>query len=100
MNASEATVTNAIDINTLCGGHLRLVPGQYRVTPDRQGGAELVRIDSKQQSLFKKVRPSRKGAVLDTPGSVPEDATDGMSDNAPCELKGGRRIFASKHLRE
>ena len=48
MNALEATITNAIDINTLGGGHLRLMPGQYRVTPDRQGGAELVRIDAQQ----------------------------------------------------
>jgi hypothetical protein len=48
MNAIEATITNTIDINTLGGGHLRLMPGQYRVTPDRQGGAELVRIDLKR----------------------------------------------------
>ena len=48
MKAIEATITNAIDINTVGGGHLRLMPGQYRVTPDRMGGAELVRIDEQQ----------------------------------------------------
>jgi hypothetical protein len=48
MKAIEATITNVIDINTVGGGHLRLMPGQYRVTPDRMGGAELVRIDVQQ----------------------------------------------------
>ncbi len=48
MKAIEATITNAIDINTVGGGHLRLMPGQYRVTPDRMGGAQLVRIDVQQ----------------------------------------------------
>ena len=50
MKAIEATIANAIDINTVGGGHLRLMPGQYRVTPDRQGGAELVRIDVQSAS--------------------------------------------------
>jgi hypothetical protein len=48
MNSFEAKLTNPIDINTIAGGHFRLMPGQYRVSPDRQGGAELVRIDAKQ----------------------------------------------------
>jgi hypothetical protein len=50
MNAIEATIAKAIDINTVGGGHLRLMPGHYRVTPDRQGGAELVRIDVQSAS--------------------------------------------------
>jgi hypothetical protein len=39
MNSFEAKITNPIDINTIAGGHFRLMPGQYRVTPDRQGGS-------------------------------------------------------------
>jgi hypothetical protein len=36
MNSFEAKLTNPIDINTIAGGPFRLMPGQYRVTPDRQ----------------------------------------------------------------
>ena len=63
MNAIEATITNAIDINTLGGGHLRLMPGQYRVTPDRQGGAELVRIDLKQPTFPIRLTPVQWGIL-------------------------------------
>ena len=63
MNAIEATITNAIDINTLGGGHLRLMPGQYRVTPDRQGGAELVRIDLKQPTSPIRLTPVQWGIL-------------------------------------
>jgi hypothetical protein len=45
MNSFEATITNPIDIDTVGGGHFRLTPGQYRVTPEKNGGAVLVRID-------------------------------------------------------
>ena len=63
MNAIEATITNAIDINTLGGGHLRLMPGQYRVTPDRQGDAELVRIDLKQPTSPIRLTPVQWGIL-------------------------------------
>ena len=37
MNSFEAKLTNPIDINTIAGGHFRLMPGQYRVTPGQAG---------------------------------------------------------------
>ena len=36
MSSFEAKITNPIDINTIAGGHFRLTPGQYCVTPDRR----------------------------------------------------------------
>ena len=63
MKAIQATITNAIDIDTVGGGHLRLMPGQYRVTPDRQGGAELVRIDVQQPSSPIRLTPVQWGLL-------------------------------------
>jgi hypothetical protein len=66
MNSFEAKLTNPIDINTIAGGHFRLMPGQYRVTPDRQGGAELVRIDAKQPTSPIRLTPVQWG-ILEAP---------------------------------
>jgi hypothetical protein len=63
MKAIQATITNAIDIDTVGGGHLRLMPGQYRVTPDRQGGAELVRIDVQQPASPIRLTPVQWGLL-------------------------------------
>ena len=63
MNSFEAKITNPIDINTIAGGHFRLMPGQYRVTPDRQGGAELVRIDAKQPTSLIRLTPVQWGIL-------------------------------------
>ena len=63
MNSFEAKLTNPIDINTIAGGHFRLMPGQYRVTPDRQGGAELVRIDAKQPTSPIRLTPVQWGIL-------------------------------------
>ena len=63
MNLFEAKITNPIDINTIAGGHFRLMPGQYRVTPDRQGGAELVRIDAKQPTSPIRLTPVQWGIL-------------------------------------
>ena len=63
MNSFKAKLTNPIDINTIAGGHFRLMPGQYRVTPDRQGGAELVRIDAKQPTSPIRLTPVQWGIL-------------------------------------
>jgi hypothetical protein len=63
MSSFEAKITNPIDINTIPGGHFRLMPGQYRVTPDRQGGAELIRIDAKQPTSPIRVTPVQWGIL-------------------------------------
>jgi hypothetical protein len=63
MNSFEAKITNPIDINTIAGGHFRRRPGQYRVTPDRQGGAELVRIDAKQPTSPIRLTPVQWGIL-------------------------------------
>jgi hypothetical protein len=47
MDSFEAKITDAVDINTIGGGHFRLMPGRYRVTMEKNGGALLARIDIK-----------------------------------------------------
>ena len=47
MDSFEGKITDAVDINTIGGGHFRLMPGRYRVTMEKNGGALLVRIDIK-----------------------------------------------------
>jgi hypothetical protein len=39
------------------------MPGQYRVTPDRQGGAELVRIDVQQLASSIRLTPVQWGLL-------------------------------------
>jgi hypothetical protein len=44
MDAIDATIAEPIEINTAGGARLGLIAGQYRITPDKHGGAELVPI--------------------------------------------------------
>jgi hypothetical protein len=64
MNAINATIPAAIEINTAGGGHLRLMAGQYRITPDKHGGAELVPIDVQGPASPIRLTPVQWG-VLD-----------------------------------
>jgi hypothetical protein len=45
MNSFEAMIADAVEISTMGSGHFRLMPGEYRVMPEKNGGALLVRID-------------------------------------------------------
>jgi hypothetical protein len=61
MNSFKAKLTNPIDINTIAGGHFRLMPGQYRVTPGQAGRCRAGSYRCKTADLS---NPANTGAMV------------------------------------